>query len=142
MTPDIPTFIITIIIASIVIEAITEIIVQSIIFMPLRKFIEFKKTMLDESDKSSVFYNFLYRLLASKDDATGCGYCVSVWVSFFTVGIVTVYYSMPPLLYIINVFLCHRLANLYHSIHNLIQRGRVNTYDLQINATIKGDNDA
>ena len=84
------------VIAIIAVEAITEIIVFSEFFAPLREFI------------FNTRFVFMHKLFA-------CGYCMSVWVS------VGVSWFIPwPIQsvvgYLLTLFVIHRLSNLFHEL--------------------------
>jgi len=88
---------ITILLFVIVTEAITELVVKSELFEPLRKYCFESKYWL---------FNFIHRIL-------DCGYCFSVWAGFFVVilNYVTSYF-------IVDIFMLgivvHRLSNVLH----------------------------
>lgn len=86
------------------IEAVTEIVVKSKIFEPVRNFINTRN--------SRVFSPAKYLL--------SCGHCFSVWVSLLANGVVFYYYrgiseTLPiVLLWFVLSIVCHRLANYLH----------------------------
>lgn len=86
-------------------EAITELVVKSEFFSPVREFI-FNR-------RKNIIYKFLDKLLS-------CGYCFSVWASV----ICFILYSTN--LYLIRVgLLClviHRLSNVLHFVIDRIDR--------------------
>ena len=85
-------------------EAITEVVVKSEIFMPIRKFIF-------GFSKSSSFFKWVHSLL-------DCGYCFSVWAG--VLSSILLFYKTQPLLnvFIIGIVL-HRFSNI---LHNLIDK--------------------
>ena len=98
-------FIIKIIMLIIAAEAITEIVVKSELFEPIRKF-------CFESNYSAL--RFIHRLL-------DCGYCFSVWAAFFVVLLNYLTYN-----YIVEIFVLglvvHRLANVTHFIIDRVRK--------------------
>lgn len=113
-------------IAVISIEAITEILVDSKIFLPLRLYIS-KKALPDIPTGKSTIYNFIHELIS-------CGYCTSVWVSMFVTMLLTfndIRIFKPIINEMILVFCLHRLSNLFHVLYQLILRGRVKTIDVE-----------
>jgi hypothetical protein len=85
--------------AVIITEALTEIVVKSELFFPLREY-------LFERGKKNSFFNWFHSLV-------DCGYCFSVWMGWFTAF----------LLFRENLFLIHwvfiglaihRLSNIFH----------------------------
>ncbi len=85
-----------ILIAIIFSEAITELVVKSEFFYPLRK-------KLYESNFSTL--KFIHEIV-------DCGYCFSVWAAMFTVGIF--YVDNLYLNYFVYIIVLHRLSNLSH----------------------------
>ena len=100
--------IIKFLLAIILTEAITEIIVKSEFFSPLRARI-FK---LGQENK---FFDWLHSLL-------DCGYCFSVWASMLVA--ILFFRDVPLLHWSINWFfvamVLHRLSNLFHNIMDRI----------------------
>ena len=97
-------FLFKIIIAIILTEAITELVVKSEIFYPIRKFFF--------EHKDNKIYDWLYLL-------TDCGYCFSVWAGWF-VALVFIYpfEEIKIISFKIDWFflglLLHRLSNVFH----------------------------
>lgn len=94
----------------IAIEAITEIVTKSEIFKPLRQ----------------LFFNLgmKHKPFMWFHDLLDCGYCFSVWVSFF-MSIVFISSISLPLSFInwfIASMLMHRLSNMFHNIMDRIMR--------------------
>lgn len=121
------TEIVKIFIAIIAVEAITEIIVDSKIFLPLRNYIA-KKAMPDIPTGRNTIFNFLHDLIS-------CGYCTSVWVSSFVMTLLVISGTKifyPVINEIILVFFIHRMSNLFHVLYQLTLRGRVNTLDIEL----------
>jgi len=107
---------------TIAVERVTEIITVSEVFAPVRNYI--KRCAYKYSDPSKI--SNYRRFLIWVDKLISCGYCTSVWVALVFVLI----FMDKDMTLIINVFAVHGLSNLYHSIFELIRRGRVNTHDL------------
>jgi len=86
------------------IEAITEIVTKSEIFLPIRKFIF-------HIGQKSKFFSWLHELL-------DCGYCFSVWVSF---GSVLIFFQDLNIMWRFLLFVVlHRLSNLFHNIQDRV----------------------
>lgn len=84
------------------VEALTEIIVSSVIFEKPREFLAYKSDFLGE--------------------LIHCGYCTSVWVSAaISWAFVLFVWSVFPsflLSYIVTTFVLHRLSNLLHELNS------------------------
>ncbi len=80
-------------------EALTELVVKSEIFYPVRKFL-FKS----ES-----------RVLRFIHGAVDCGYCFSVWASMFSVYLIFFTTSIYIKVFI-GIIIIHRMSNLWHSV--------------------------
>lgn len=110
---------------SLIVEAVTEIIVVRDIFKPIREFFE---------NRSS----FIYSLMS-------CGACSSVWIAIgfcylidLRVGLIT-YLSLGFLEPLILGFGVHRLATFWHQLYGAIKHGpkmNVNTVNLNQNLDI------
>ena len=100
--------ILKILLAIVLTEAITELVVKSEIFRPLRA----KIFNLGQDNK---FFNWLHNLL-------DCGYCFSVWVGW---AVAFLFYQEYDLVspyvdwFIVGLFF-HRTANLFHNIMDRI----------------------
>ena len=89
--------------AIIITEAITEIVVKSELFFPLR-------AHLFEKGKTNKIFNWFHSLL-------DCGYCFSVWVGLFTAFLLFRESSFLIHSYIDWIFIgvaTHRLSNVFH----------------------------
>jgi len=106
----------------IAVERVTEIITTSEVFAPIRNCV--KKCAYRYSDPSEI--SNYRKFLIWVDKLISCGYCTSVWVALVFVLV----FMDKDITLIINVFAVHGLSNLYHSIFELVRRGRVNTHDL------------
>ena len=87
-----------ILLAIVSVEAITNLLTKSELFLPVRKF------FFDR--KSNKIFNWFHSLL-------DCGYCTSVWIGWF----IAILFLLDGLtnFFIIGIAL-HRLANLFHHI--------------------------
>jgi len=97
-----------VIIASIITEAITEIVVKSELFIPV-------KSKLFELGKNNRFFERIHYLV-------DCGYCFSVWVGMFmsilmlnNINVVNQYVDW----FLLGIVV-HRLSNLFHNIMDRI----------------------
>ena len=97
----------------VLVEAITEVMVKSVIFEPVRKF------MFDRREIR--FFRFLHDML-------DCGYCFSVWVGWF---IAILLFVVPPqsnyfIHRIVDWFFIgialHRGANLFHYVMDCFKK--------------------
>ena len=92
-------------------EAITEIIVKSNLFIPIRKYF-FER-------RNNKLSNWIHDLL-------DCGYCTSVWIGWFTAILFLDYINIVDG-YVEWFFLglvVHRLSNVLHDILDIIYRGK------------------
>ena len=87
-------------------EAITELVVKSEFFWPMRKL------LFDRGQDN--------RLLKFLHDLVDCGYCFSVWAGFFSL-IMILNSSYTPILVFMTGVVIHRLSNL---VHNVIDKTR------------------
>jgi len=85
-------------------EALTELVVKSELFEPLRK-------LLFESD--SKVLNFIHRIL-------DCGYCFSVWAAAFS-SILIFTLDNKIIDFFIMCIIVHRLSNLFHFIMDRVR---------------------
>ena len=99
----------SILVLIVVTESITELLVKSDIFNPIRKFLFERKE------------NFLFGFLSKLFD---CGYCMSVWVGFLNM---VMFYFLAGnkfyIIFILAIFL-HRLSNLLHFIIDRFDRSK------------------
>lgn len=96
------------IIATILTEAITEIVVKSELFLPAR-------SKIFELGKNNRFFKWFHSLI-------DCGYCFSVWVGVFTsilllsdLHVISKYID-----WLLLGIVVHRLSNLFHNIMDRI----------------------
>jgi len=88
-------------------EAITELVVKSEFFSPVREFF-FNR-------RKKQFFEFIH-------DVLDCGYCFSVWAAFLTVAL---FYSKNELIYIfMGCVIIHRLSNVAHYLVDLTRGKR------------------
>jgi hypothetical protein len=109
--------------AAIVVERITEIITSSDIAAMVFK--DRLRVLLYGIQKETWFRSFLVFI----DKLTSCGYCCSVWVS---AGVSIIPEARFFDNYIMNTMLLHGLSNLYHVLYELVKRGRVHSYDINL----------
>lgn len=118
-------FVTALVILVVSVEAITEILVSSVLLdiIGLRPWIS-KIVLPDDGDFSNVrwYHHALHKLLT-------CGYCASVWVAFCAAWAMPGDYFglLPWNNIIIKTFVIHRFANWLHMVYELIRRGRVHT---------------
>lgn len=113
--------ILTILCAAVITECTVEIIVDSKLFLPLRKYIANKAVPEDMSSQTRLPYMwwFLHGI-------TSCGYCMSVWVGCFYAA-----FLQAPIVeniyinFFINGLIIHRLSNLAHVLYMRVYRGEV-----------------
>jgi uncharacterized membrane protein len=89
--------------AVIITEAITELVVKSELFFPLREY-------LFEKGKKNSFFNRFHSLV-------DCGYCFSVWMGWFTAFLLFKENSFLIHSYVDWIFIglvIHRLSNIFH----------------------------
>ena len=102
-------FLLKIVFAIIVTEAVTEIITKSQLFFPIRRFF-FKRKK----------YEFCYLIHELLD----CGYCTSVWIGVFT-SFYLYYESFNFIMLFLIGLVIHRLSNVLHFIVDRINKGYV-----------------
>jgi len=128
--------IVQLIILAIVVEAVTEIIVDSELFSPLKQGFKSYIYPVDYPPKNDIRQS----LLVFVDKLISCGYCTSVWIAaFFS-------FFAPVLMeswanWLITTFLLHRMSNSIHVIYELLKKGRVVTHDyiIKINQSEKDE---
>ena len=109
--------------AAIAVERLTEIITSSDISSMLFK--DRLRLLLYSIQKETWLRSFLVFV----DKLTSCGYCCSVWVS---AGVSFIPEARVFDNFILNVMLLHGLSNLYHVLYELVRRGRVYSYDINL----------
>ena len=109
---------------SLAVERITEILVASKLFAPVRD------KLRDINLLSTPSYNVWWFL----DGIFHCGYCMSVWVSipfaFYNEFAIS---SNIIINFISSVFVIHGLSNSIHVLYEFIRRGRVKYHDISVN---------
>lgn len=119
--------ILTLLLLVIATERMTEIIVDSKLFEPLR--MAARRWAYDENKppEDNLWTNIKIKL----DYLINCGYCTSVWVgggmSIFLPYTITKEWGYNV---VVSALVLHGLSNLYHVVYELLRRGRVNTIDL------------
>ena len=84
------------------IEALTELVVKSEFFSPLRNFFS--------GEKNSKLYNFI-------DSILQCPYCFSVWSSLIILSMTYNYYTI----FILYILSAHRASNVLHNMFDKLQ---------------------
>lgn len=102
-------------------ERITEVISSGEIFSPFRAWLANKA--YSDGIKINKEYVFLHKMIT-------CGYCLSHWTSLLFVFVLPGDYF--SILMLAKWFALVGLSNLYHSIYELIRRGRVFTADIKL----------
>ncbi len=119
-----------ILVFGIIVERITEILVDSTITETLIR--GPLKNYLFNADRPPTA-GCLYSLARFCDQLLSCGYCTSVWVGLGIASIAPINFNIAPVLNWLMVgILLHGIANLYHVLYQLIRRGRVDTRDYNI----------
>lgn len=130
------TDILAILFLSIAVEAITEILTSSELTNPLRKKWKEWTYPLDTPPPDTFFQNFKVYF----DKLISCGYCTSVWVAGF-LGIWTPKFDLGSSVvdWLVITFVLHRFSTLFHVVYELIRKGRVKTFDLEIQLTNRNE---
>ncbi len=128
---------------AVVTERISEIIVDSKLFSPIRDWI--KQCAYTDPPRPD---SRLQRIRVMLDYLMNCGYCVSVWVGGI-ISALAINYSHQEFIerfflfdfinWVMYAVLLHGMANLYHVIYELIKRGRVHTYDIMLKVNKEED---
>jgi hypothetical protein len=122
-------FIITIFLLSVVVEAVTEILVASDLTDPARKKWKEWTYPVDAPPPNT----YCQICMVFVDKLISCGYCTSVWVAgFFGIWAPKIDLGFWLINWLVIVFALHRLAGWVHMVYELIRKGRVKTYDLEI----------
>ena len=116
-------------------ERITELLVESKIFEPLRMLVKRWAYDLDAPPSDSVYQHFKVML----SYLTTCGYCVSVWVAFATALLAPSLFDYSIVNWFIMSMVIHGLANLYHVLYELMRRGRVRSIDITYRRSSEAD---
>ncbi len=133
-TMQVFNIILIIISSAVIVESLTEIITSSDIAFKIYK-IRLRNYIMQNPDNRLTYF------LSFVDQLTSCGYCCSVWVSVFVAammpGVRYMYNADSAYGFILDVFLYHRLSNLYHAAYELLRRGRVTMLEHNITVDIK-----
>ncbi len=119
----------------IVVEAITEILVDSELFRPIREYIKsFAYPDIPNNDIKHKLFLFI-------DALVSCGYCLSVWVSFiislFSIYYIDMFKNSVLSNFILLTFVLHRLSNWFHVFFMIIKNGRISAVDIKLDMTTK-----
>lgn len=123
-----------IIILAIVVEAITEIVTSSTLVAPLQATWRTWTYPIDRPPSGKI-----QAVMAFIDQLWNCGYCSSVWVSAVVALFAPSLVSNIFINWVIIVFLLHRLSNWLHVLYELVRRGRVKSFDIQMRITEEQD---
>lgn len=127
---------------ALLVEAITELIVDSKLFSPARSLITWLAVPGADQDPNA-FPRWRQTVFWLPYNLVSCGYCLSVWVSAGLIWLaeveLTAVWASSSLL--VKIFCGHRLANLLHAAWVWALRGRVGTYDVALNVTQKTEQD-
>lgn len=119
--------IVNILLIALSVEAITEILTTSEIMRPLR--LGIKKLAYINPPRE----NLQTCIFTWVDKLISCGYCSSVWISFFVC--IWLDYRIVEDKYI-NLFIVtvaiHRLSNWIHVLYELIRKGRINSVEIAL----------
>jgi len=119
----------------IVVERITEIIVASKIFAPLREAIS-KRAFLGPSRTPSfvpdILRNFGQAIISFISKVISCGYCTSVWIGLLISPFADKIFENAIADWLIVAIFLHGMSNLYHVFYQLLQNGRVWTFDIML----------
>jgi len=111
------------------VEAVTEIIVDSQISQPFRDWWKEITYPADVPRENQC----VQKLLVWFDNLISCGYCTSVWVAMFFALFAPSIVSPSFFNWLIFVFALHRFANWSHVAFELFKRGRVKSYEFDVN---------
>lgn len=123
------TTLVVIFIISVVVEAVTEILVASELTDPFRK--KWKEWAYPLEGPPPDTY--LQKFKVWFDKLISCGYCTSVWVAaFFGIWSPKFDFGHRLINWLVVVFLLHRMATWFHVAYELVKKGRVRTHDLEV----------
>ena len=132
---SITVFLVTIFL-SVAVEAVTEILTSSELTDPLRKKWKELTYSLDEPPFNTCSQKFKVWF----DKLISCGYCTSVWVAgFFGIWAPKLDLGGPVINWLIITFVLHRFSTWFHVGYELIRKGRVRTFDLEIQLTHRNE---
>lgn len=125
----------TLLMLTIATERITEILVASKLFDPLRNMIKRWAYPLDEMPTDTYYQNFKVMI----DYLVTCGYCVSVWVGYLLAVLSPSVFNITVINWLVMGAVIHGLSNLYHCAFEIVRRGRVHTYDVLLKRRNDGE---
>lgn len=114
----------------VVVEAITEIITSSTLVAPLQAKWRTWTYPIDRPPSGR-----LQGVMAFIDQLWNCGYCTSVWVSAIIAPFAPSLFNNTIINWAVMVFILHRLSNWLHVVYELVRRGRVKSYEIQLRIT-------
>lgn len=112
----------------VVTERVTELIVSSKIFEPLRNIIKRWAYKSSEPPPDTLYQHFKVMI----DYLVTCGYCVSVWMGAFFALFAEKNFENRVENWFISALFLHGMSNIYHVCFELLKRGRVGTYDIML----------
>lgn len=123
------------ILAVVAIESITEIIIDSRLFKPMRRKIKKKWRKISEAEYQ--YSKIERRVFFFLNAWVSCGYCLSYVVSAVAALFVAIRMSGYPLVdFFFTMFILGRLANWLHEFTQIVSRGRVKyvnvTHEIQL----------
>lgn len=126
---SIGVFLASIILLSIVVEAVTEILTSSELTEPPRRKWKEWAYPFDAPPPDTYIQEFKVWV----DKLISCGYCTSVWVAgFFGIWAPKLDLGNQIINWLMVTFVLHRLSTWFHVVYELVKKGRVKTYDLEI----------
>lgn len=132
------TFLAVVFILSVVVEAVTEILVASELTDPFRRRWKEWAYPVDSPPPDTYFQKFKVWF----DKLISCGYCTSVWVAgFFGIWCPKFDFGHWLINWLVVVFVLHRVATWVHVAYELIKKGRVKTYDLEVKVLMQDPED-
>lgn len=109
-------------VASLVVERLTEIITSSVLSDILIK--SWLGPLMYRENPRPIHF-----IISFLNKITSCGYCCSVWISAFIAFFHEARYFET---YFLNVFALHGFSNIIHVFYEIARRGRVRTYDIHM----------
>lgn len=112
-------------------ERAVELVIESKIFEPLRILIK-RWAYPDIPPADNIRQHF--RVMV--DYLINCGYCLSVWIGAIFATFAPPVFESYVVNWIVSTLVLHGGSNIYHVIYELLRRGRVKTYDVNLNVQI------
>ena len=112
-------------------ERAVELIIESKIFEPLRVVI--KRWAYPDIPPED---NWVQHFRVMLDYLLNCGYCLSVWVGAIFAMVTPSVFESGIVNWAVSTLVLHGGSNFYHVIYELVRRGRVKTFDINLNIEI------